>query len=943
MDDAAPHFRAMSLRDILNLPACLGVTWKLVLYMLVVAAVPVALIAIVAFRAGADGITRHTDLHLKSVVSIIGQEAASWTKLQEATGKTIASDRRILDAVNAVMHGPPTAISIPSASLKQYANGALTSNPSIIRISVYSLDGSIELFSFSRDAVESPVSPTLPETLPASQSRITLAPFVSGAEPAAALVESSILADGHPVGRLVLVVSTRSLMAALTVDSELGANGQVYLVDAVGTVLSPVRVVSDGAFSVTATEAMAAAQGETDDGLRYDGLLGRPVVGQYTPVAETPWTVVAEIPIADAFSDIGEMRIAIFVAVGLLTLLIFAAATLISRRLTRPLSDLATAAGQLGRGNLSHRIEIAGRDELSRLAKSFNRMAADLDSAQRRAIEAERAASLQTFTEQKVEQLSRLSQLGLSISSESSIARLAGAYPETIRLAASACAACVVILDMDGNPQVHVSACSEFDPLAESMLQNDPRLQWIRYGVAETHRESDEHTLTPSAAGNGSTFAHVMADPIRDESGGLVGAVIIANTGDDSPFNDEDAELVRIIAGYFSTSVQKMWKAENLLESEHRAVQALDELKDAQDQLLHSQKMESIGRLTGGIAHDFNNLLTPIIGFAELSYVSVPPEQTKLRRRLAQIQKTGEKAADLVAQLMTFSRSQVIEPEIIDMNGIIETMDRMLRSVLGEDIWLQSLPAPDLSNVEIAPSQAEQVLMNLVVNARDAMPLGGSLSIVTENVTLDEEYTRHQPDAAPGDYVLLTVTDTGSGIPEEVAARMFEPFYTTKPEGSGTGLGLATCHGIVTQRGGHITVSSQVGAGSTFRVYLPTVSTREQSNQDPERKLKVVGGTETILLVEDEKGVRELTIEVLSALGYTVASASEGEEAIKIADSMAPGSIDLLISDVVMPLMNGPMVAEQIEAGGHGGIKCWLSAQMGQIVNRDFELISRAL
>lgn len=323
-----------------------------------------------------------------------------------------------------------------------------------------------------------------------------------------------------------------------------------------------------------------------------------------------------------------------------------------------------------------------------------------------------------------------------------------------------------------------------------------------------------------------------------------------------------------------------------------------------EEQYRQTEKMASIGQLAGGIAHDFNNLLTAINGFAELLKTRMAHTDPNLDW-VEQILRSGQRAADLVAQLLAFSRKQIIQPKVLNLNEIVDKTDQMLRRIIGEDILLHPLPAPNLGQVRVDPTQFEQVILNLAVNARDAMPKGGQLTIETGNVTLDDHYAATHLEVTPGPYVMLAVTDTGTGMSKEVQAHIFEPFFTTKGVGKGTGLGLATIYGIVKQNNGHIWLYSEVGKGSTFKIYLP----RHQEAVPPPEELSaaeypLAAGRATILLVEDNDEVRSLTRLILQDQGYTLLEAHNGKTALQLAQSY-PGTIDLLLTDVVMPGMSG--------------------------------------
>ena len=329
--------------------------------------------------------------------------------------------------------------------------------------------------------------------------------------------------------------------------------------------------------------------------------------------------------------------------------------------------------------------------------------------------------------------------------------------------------------------------------------------------------------------------------------------------------------------------------------------------KQIEERLLHAQRMEGIGRLAGGVAHDFNNLLTAISGYANFALEAVGPKHPAAADLKGILDAAG-RAADLTRQLLAFSRRQIFEMRIVDLNDLIQGMGKMLRRLIGEDIELVVVPGAKPATVRADASQIEQVLVNLAVNARDAMPDGGTLTIETTNVTLDDAYVRTHPGTLAGDYILIAVTDTGVGMTDEVKAHIFEPFFTTKEPGKGTGLGLATVFGIVKQHEGNIYVYSERGVGTTFKVYLRSVAESAQPLAKRAEEEHVPGGNETVLLTEDDLAVRVMAARILRSLGYTVLEASNGAEALRIARQQA-GRIDLLIADVVMPRMNGRELA----------------------------------
>jgi nitrogen-specific signal transduction histidine kinase len=335
-------------------------------------------------------------------------------------------------------------------------------------------------------------------------------------------------------------------------------------------------------------------------------------------------------------------------------------------------------------------------------------------------------------------------------------------------------------------------------------------------------------------------------------------------------------------------------------------------MKILEEQFRQSQKMEAVGRLAGGIAHDFNNLLTVIKGYSQLSLLDLR-ESDILWGNIQEIQKATQRAADLTRQLLAFSRRQILDLKVLDLNTLLKDLNKMLRRIIGEDIELVTLLAEDLGRVRIDPGQFEQMILNLAVNARDAMVSGGKLTIETSNVELDEEYVRTHISVKPGSYVQLSISDTGVGMSFDTKEKVFEPFFTTKEKGKGTGLGLSTVYGIVKQSEGNIWVYSEPDHGTTFKIYLPRVEEKLDAAIKEEESDSLPKGNETVLLAEDDPLVRDLARRLLIQQGYTVLEASNGEEALRVARENAGEKIHLLLTDVVMPQMGGKELSEKLK------------------------------
>jgi PAS domain S-box-containing protein len=340
------------------------------------------------------------------------------------------------------------------------------------------------------------------------------------------------------------------------------------------------------------------------------------------------------------------------------------------------------------------------------------------------------------------------------------------------------------------------------------------------------------------------------------------------------------------------------------------SIRDVTERKSLEEQFRQAQKMEAVGRLAGGVCHDFNNLLTIINGYSDM-LLNFLRKGDPIQEYAEQIHKAGERASALTRQLLAFSRKLVMQPEVLDLKALMADMGKMLRRLIGEDIDLKIVSDPNLWRVKADPGQIEQVILNLCVNARDAMPQGGKLILETHNVELGGSYSALHPDTPPGQYVLLAVSDTGHGMDGSTKARIFEPFFTTKEAGKGTGLGLAIVHGIVRQSGGHIQVYSESGVGTTFKIYLPREKQAVGGRKSHQGVVRLRRGTETLLLVEDDEGVRALTRIILERNGYRVLEARNGGEALLLCEQHQ-GPIHLLVSDVVMPQMSGGQLAERL-------------------------------
>lgn len=394
---------------------------------------------------------------------------------------------------------------------------------------------------------------------------------------------------------------------------------------------------------------------------------------------------------------------------------------------------------------------------------------------------------------------------------------------------------------------------------------------------------------------------------------------IVQESGLDTPFiivsgaDGEDFAVDAMKAGAHDyIKKDNMTRLVPAIEREVREALSRRERKHLEDRLRRqSQKLETVGRLAAGVAHDFNNVLTSILVHAHLA-TPAPGSEDSVLQDFREIQKAAQRAANLTHQLLAFSRDEAVEPAVLSLHDLFADLVKMLRRLIGEDIDLVTSQGPDVGRVKVDPGQMEQVIVNLAVNARDAMPQGGTLRIETPAVTVDGASVKSNRNIAPGEYALLAVSDTGAGMTVEVTEHIFEPFFTTKEEGKGTGLGLSTCHDIITENGGYVTVDSEPGRGTTFQIYLPRVHEAEIARPYETPSAGMLQGDETVLVVEDEDAVLDPAARVLDGQGYTVLTAPNGLDALRVAQEYGGDRIDLLLTDVVMPMMSGKELADRI-------------------------------
>jgi len=594
--------------------------------------------------------------------------------------------------------------------------------------------------------------------------------------------------------------------------------------------------------------------GPAEDGLLHYTRTEGEMIAAAKPVAGTPWMVVVEFP-ADTVLAPTRTFLRNILSIGAVLLLLgLVASWFLSRRITRPLARLKTAAEAMGHGDHQVRVEVERADEIGRLALVFNRMAERVDSEA-----AARAASEAQWR-----------------------------------------------MVFDNSPHAMWVA----DPAGKLLAVNEAALRQYGYTREDFLRLRVAELELPIPEGEGAPL------PIGP-------GIVQHRNRQGEPIDVEVSTNVLTFAGRDAT----LTLAQNV--SARTALEG---------RLRQGQKMEAVGRLAGGVAHDFNNFLTVIGAYAELLKEDVP-EGSRQAKDLDEILRASGQAHRLTRQLLAFSRQQVLKPSVMDANAAVQAMGEMLKRLIGEDVALTTRLESAMPRVRIDAGQFEQVLMNLAVNARDAMPGGGRLTIATADADLDAASALLHGFGRPGQYVTISVADTGIGMSAETRTRIFEPFFTTKASGKGTGLGLATVYGIVVQNDGQITVYSEPGIGSTFRIYLPRAEGHVEVHPaaaDRERSLR---GVETILLVEDEAAVRSATTDALVRFGYTVLPAPDAQEALDLIERHK-GEIHLVISDIVMPGTDGPALIARLRTKRQGLKALLMSGYAGDTIARNSRFAS---
>lgn len=542
----------------------------------------------------------------------------------------------------------------------------------------------------------------------------------------------------------------------------------------------------------------------------------------------------------------------------------------ISIYITKPLNSIVKSSKHIARGDLTIRTNIDTNDEVGELGKAFNIMVDNIQSNQNKLID------LNANLEEKVRDRTRALQdeIAEKIKAEEQLANSLSLLTATLESTADG----ILVVNNEAKIANFNRKFIEMWSIPQNIIDSRDDSQAINFVLSQLKNPDQFVTKVKE----------LYANPT-------------AESFDTLEFTDgkifERYSKPQTLGG---KSVGRVWSFRDITER-----------RRLEDGLRQAQKMEAVGQLAGGVAHDFNNILTVIMGYEEFLAAKIQQDDP-MYKDLEEIKKATERASTLTHQLLAFSRKQILTPKILDLNNVVSNMEKMLKRLIGEDIDMVFIPSVNLYKIWADQGQIEQVVMNIIVNARDAMPDGGKITIETANIELDETYVRTHGGVQKGPHIVLSISDTGIGMNEETKSRIFEPFFTTKEVGRGTGLGLATVYGIVKQSNGNIWVYSEPGKGTTFKIYFPQISQDLESNVLPEIMNESLNGAETVLLVEDEKSLRNLAFAILVRRGYTVLEASNGEEAIKVSRKYN-GTIHLMLTDVIMPLMNGRDLADRLK------------------------------
>ena len=763
----------------------------------------------------------------------------------------------------------------PSAARRQDAAAALERRPSQAAIPSRALIG--------RDCQPlisvGSLAPALPGCTPGSglvrqasspaSDRAWVLPFVARGDTILYAVAAPVI--GTSADTLGYVVQTRNLtgnQTARELSSLIGEGAAFMIGNASGDPLW-----TDLSTSVPGPPARAPGAP-----FHYTAPSGVRQFGVALGVPATPWLVWVQMPSATVIAP----RARTLRALGIIALACIVVgavgAWLVSRHVTAPLIEVTEAAEDFAAGNYSRRVSASRRDELGTLMSAFNRMATQVESASEELkVQAEALEEQFLASQELTHELEMSNHELLEAAEEAKLARSDTAVAESL-LTEVLTRAPVGIAVFDRELRyVRVNEALATMDGAPLGVHPGRRLREITPELADMVEPALRKVMETGETVSGQAVSTTLSNGTR---GHWLASYF--------PINGAEGERIGVGAIVLDTTAQHELEA----------------------QFLQAQKMEAVGRLAGGVAHDFNNLLTVIGSYADLLGEEFE-EADKRREDVAEISRAADRASGLTRQLLAFSRKQVLQPSTMSLGAVIDGVEKMLGRLIGEDIELVTVNAPDLGTVHADPGQIEQVIVNLVVNARDAMPDGGRITIETANVELSERDAGRRIAVPAGPYVMLAVSDTGHGMTPEVLEHLFEPFYTTKPQGQGTGLGLSTVFGIVRQSGGDVWVYSEVGHGTTFKIYLPRTNVGTQPGIADAEAVAPPRGEETILLAEDDDALRALARRVLTRQGYTVLEAKNGREALELCANYE-GRIDLVLSDVVMPELGGRGLVESL-------------------------------
>ncbi len=832
---------------------------------LLVAILPFSLISVSFYISMKRILTNQVINQLESIASIQENRIVSIINNNLERLKLVASRTQLRLSLNEYINDPDSQ---HQEKMNKILSDALYSIIDFREISVLTLDGKI-VASTNPNKIGT-MFPNIELFIRAQQENVVDAFFIQEDHTLRAYLCGPLHLEKKLLG-VVVIKSKADILLSLVRDySGLGKTGETIIArrneNGDALFITPLRFDQTAALNKAipkdtvnnpVIKALMKEERVFTDTVDYRG---KPVIAVTRYIENVDWGLAVKIDKSEIFASMSTLNLIMVINFAFYITVLGVLAFFMSKTFTKPIVELTKVAERISENNFSQKVELKSKDEIGILGQTFNKMTLKLIKSIEASKDAEKQAEVSALQAKNAERKTRKLQ-------------------ERLQLQIDRMPLGLILWDTDFKVQTWNPAAERIFGFTEEEAMGRYPYDLIVENSVKSHVDNVWKRLLEGDMTAHSTNENIIKD----------GRKILCEWTN-TPLKEKDGTVIGVLS----------------------MVRDITEKAQLEKQLQQAQKLEAVGRLTGGVAHDFNNALTGIIGFADYMLMRAKEDDPN-RQYLEEIKKAGQRAALLTQRLLAFSRKQILKPVVLNLNALINELEKMIRRLIGEDIMLVANLNKDLGRIKADPAQMEQILMNLVVNARDAMPKGGKLTIETQNIYLNEEYTKNHISVQPGQYVLLAVSDNGIGMDKETQEHIFEPFFSTKEEKGGTGLGLAMVYGIVKQSGGNIWVYSEPGQGTTFKIYLPSVEEVAITKKKAEKFIESLKGTETVLVVEDEMIVRDMINLVLKDNEYTVLEASNGPEALAIFDQYKD-QINLLLTDAIMPGMDGRELAEKITA-----------------------------